>query len=163
MDDSVPEHGTLVITYGRRLIRGNLIFGFFYIGAETWRTSWPTSTLTADTLAYSKTPDLGTNYIYTSWNYTDYFGLIYTYFPKIISSFIQQVGNIIGQIVSVLNWAPHDEDTLGSGGVAPRILYVGTGLRWVVSLCRFTSGEKNSRYPLDRRLGVPQSRSGRGG
>jgi hypothetical protein len=52
-----------------------------------------------------------------------------------------------------------------SGGIAPRILDLGTRWRWVVS---FTSRPlyhkgKNPWYPLDRRLGGPQSRSGRGG
>jgi hypothetical protein len=53
----------------------------------------------------------------------------------------------------------------GSGGIVPRILDLGTRWRWVVS---FTSRPlypqgKSPWYPLDRRLGGPQSRSGRGG
>jgi hypothetical protein len=53
----------------------------------------------------------------------------------------------------------------GSGGIAPHILDLGTRWRWMVS---FTSRQlylqgKNPLYPLDRRLGGPQSRSGRGG
>jgi hypothetical protein len=53
----------------------------------------------------------------------------------------------------------------GSGGIAPHIFYLGTGWRWVVS---FTPGPlfpqgKSPCYPLNRRLGGPQSRSGRGG
>jgi hypothetical protein len=53
----------------------------------------------------------------------------------------------------------------GSGGIASRILDLGTRWRWVVS---FTSRPlypqgKSPRYPLDRKLGGPQSRSGRGG
>jgi hypothetical protein len=53
-----------------------------------------------------------------------------------------------------------------SGGIAPRILYLGSRRRWVVS---FTTRPlcpqgKSPWYPLDRRrLGGPQSRSGRGG
>jgi hypothetical protein len=53
----------------------------------------------------------------------------------------------------------------GSGGIAPRILDFGTRWRWVVS---FTSRPlypqgKSRWYPLDRRLGGPQSWYGRGG
>jgi hypothetical protein len=53
----------------------------------------------------------------------------------------------------------------GSGGIALCILDLGTRWRWVVS---FTSRPLNSQgkspwNPLDRRLGEPQSRSGRGG
>jgi len=53
----------------------------------------------------------------------------------------------------------------GSGGIAPHILDVGTTWRWVVSFTPrplYTQG-KSPRYPLDRRLGGPQSRSGHGG
>jgi hypothetical protein len=50
----------------------------------------------------------------------------------------------------------------GSGGIAPRIFDLSTRWRWVVS---FTTRplypqRKNPRYPLDRRLGGPRSRSG---
>jgi hypothetical protein len=53
----------------------------------------------------------------------------------------------------------------GNGGTAPCILDLGTTWRWVVS---FTSRPlypqgKYPWYPLDRKLGEPQSRSGRGG
>jgi hypothetical protein len=53
----------------------------------------------------------------------------------------------------------------GSGGIASRILDLGTRWRLVVSFTSrplYTKG-KSTRYPLDRRLGGPQSRSGRGG
>jgi hypothetical protein len=53
----------------------------------------------------------------------------------------------------------------GSGGVAPCILDVGPRRRWVVSFSHqplYFQG-KSPWYPLDRRLGGPQSRSGRGG
>jgi hypothetical protein len=51
----------------------------------------------------------------------------------------------------------------GIGGIAPLILGLGTRWRRVVS---FTPGllyskEKSPSYPLDRRLGRPQSRCGR--
>jgi hypothetical protein len=53
----------------------------------------------------------------------------------------------------------------GSGGMAPRILDLGTRWRWVVSFKprTFYSQGKNPRYPLDRRLGGPQIWSGRDG
>jgi hypothetical protein len=53
----------------------------------------------------------------------------------------------------------------GSRGIAPRILDIGTRWRWVVSFTPwplYPQG-KSLLYPLDRRLGEPQSRSGRGG
>jgi hypothetical protein len=53
----------------------------------------------------------------------------------------------------------------GSVDVAPHILDLGTRLRWVVSFTHrplYPPG-KSHRYPLDRRLGGPQSRAGRGG
>jgi hypothetical protein len=53
----------------------------------------------------------------------------------------------------------------GSGGTVPRILDVGTRWRWVVCFTPrpFYPQRKSPRYPLDRRLGGLQSRSGRGG
>jgi hypothetical protein len=53
----------------------------------------------------------------------------------------------------------------GSGSIAPRIFYLGTRWRWVVSLTpRPLYLQGNSPwYPLERRLREPQSRSGRGG
>jgi hypothetical protein len=52
-----------------------------------------------------------------------------------------------------------------SGGIAPRIRDLGTRWRWVVSFTpRPLYPQGNSPwYPLDRSLGGPQSRSGRGG
>jgi hypothetical protein len=50
----------------------------------------------------------------------------------------------------------------GSGGIAPRILDLGTRCRWVVSFTPrplYLKG-KSRWYPLNRRLGGPQSRSG---
>jgi hypothetical protein len=52
-----------------------------------------------------------------------------------------------------------------SGGIAPRILDLGTRCRWVVSFTirlLYPQG-KSPWYPLDRRLGGPQSRSGHSG
>jgi hypothetical protein len=54
---------------------------------------------------------------------------------------------------------------MGIGGIAPLILDLGTRWRWVVSLTpRPLYPQRESPwYPLDRRLGGPQSLSGRGG
>jgi hypothetical protein len=54
---------------------------------------------------------------------------------------------------------------MGSRGIAPLILDLGTRWRWVVCFTHrplYPQG-KNHRYPLDRRLGGPQSRSGHDG
>jgi hypothetical protein len=52
----------------------------------------------------------------------------------------------------------------GSGGIIPRIPYLGTRWRWVVSfmLRLLYPRGKSPLYPLDRRLGGPRRRSGRG-
>jgi hypothetical protein len=53
----------------------------------------------------------------------------------------------------------------GSGSTAPRILNLGTRWRQMVSFTPLLhyNRDKSPRYPLDRRLGGTQSRSGRGG
>jgi len=54
---------------------------------------------------------------------------------------------------------------LGSGGIATRVLDLGNRWRWVVSSTPrplYPQG-RSPCYPLDKRLGGPQSRSGRGG
>jgi len=59
----------------------------------------------------------------------------------------------------------HSMETLGDGGIAPRILDLGTRRRRVASFTirpLYPQG-KGSRYQLDRRLDGPQSRSGHGG
>jgi hypothetical protein len=55
------------------------------------------------------------------------------------------------------NWAPPHEGVLGSGGIAPRILDLGTRWRWVVSFTpRPLYHQGKSRwYPLNKRLGGP--------
>jgi hypothetical protein len=63
------------------------------------------------------------------------------------------------------NWTPCHEDVLENGGIAPRLLDLGTRWRWVVS---FTPPphypqEKSPWYPLERRVRGPHSLSGRGG
>jgi hypothetical protein len=52
-----------------------------------------------------------------------------------------------------------------SGSLAARILDLGTRWKWVVSFTPrpLYSQGKSPCYPLDRRLGGPQNRSGRGG
>jgi hypothetical protein len=53
----------------------------------------------------------------------------------------------------------------GSGSIAPRILDLGAGWRWVLNFTPqpFYPQGKSPWYPLDRRLAGPQRRSGRGG
>jgi len=50
---------------------------------------------------------------------------------------------------TVHNYALHHEDLGVSGGIAPSILNLDTGWRW--------NGLLYPQYPLDRRLGGPQS------
>jgi hypothetical protein len=66
-----------------------------------------------------------------------------------------------GKVVSVLFWAPRHEGILGSGCIAPRMLDLGTRRRWLVSFTprSLYSLTKSPWYPLNRRLGGPQSRS----
>jgi hypothetical protein len=54
---------------------------------------------------------------------------------------------------------------LGNGGIAPRILDLGSRWRWVISFTPrpLHSQGKSLRYPLHRSLGGPQSRSGSDG
>jgi hypothetical protein len=61
------------------------------------------------------------------------------------------------------NWALCHEGIWGSGCIYPHFLDLGTSWRWVVSFTPwplYTRG-KSPQYSLDRRLGGPQSRSGR--
>jgi hypothetical protein len=60
--------------------------------------------------------------------------------------------------------APRHEGVVGSEGIAPRTLDLGTRWgEWSASLSgRFTLMERTPWYPLDRRLSGPQSQSGRG-
>jgi len=64
-----------------------------------------------------------------------------------------------GKIVPVLNQAPCHEDVLGSRGIAPCILILGTRQRWAVSFMSWLLylWGKSSRYLLVRRLVGPQS------
>jgi hypothetical protein len=64
----------------------------------------------------------------------------------------------------VQNEAPLDEDVLEEVQLHAILTSAPDGGEWSASLLgRFTPREKDRRYPLDRRLGGPQSRSGRGG
>jgi hypothetical protein len=60
---------------------------------------------------------------------------------------------------------PCAEDVLGSGGIAARILDLGTRWMWLVSFMPrpLHPQGKSPWYPLDRRLGGFQNRSERGG
>jgi hypothetical protein len=73
--------------------------------------------------------------------------------------------DIHSKIVSVLNYATCREDVWGNGGTAPRIVNFGTRWRGMISftLLPLYLRVKSPWYPLDRRLGGTQSRSGRGG
>jgi hypothetical protein len=65
----------------------------------------------------------------------------------------------------LFNWSPRHECVLGNGDIAPRIINLDTSWGWVVSFTirpLYPQG-KSLWYQLDRRLGEPQSRSGRGG
>jgi hypothetical protein len=74
-------------------------------------------------------------------------------------------GNVKVKLSLCFNWSPRHEGVLGSWGIAPRILDLGTRRRRVVSFTLrplYPQG-KCPWYPLDKRLGGLQSRSGRGG
>jgi hypothetical protein len=63
------------------------------------------------------------------------------------------------------NWALRHEGVWGSECMDPYFLYLGISWRWVVGFTPqplYPRG-KYPRYPLDRRLGGPQSRSERRG
>jgi hypothetical protein len=61
------------------------------------------------------------------------------------------------------NYALRHEGVWGSGCIDPHFLDLGTSWRWVVSFTPLPlyPREKSLRYSFDRRLGGPQSRSGR--
>jgi len=65
----------------------------------------------------------------------------------------------------LINLTPRQEDIMGSGGVAPRILNLSPTWMWVVSFTYRSLYSRGNipRYPLYRRLGGPQSWYGRGG
>jgi hypothetical protein len=62
------------------------------------------------------------------------------------------------------NWVPRHEGVLGVEVSLHSFFDLGTRCRWVVSFTPrlFYPQGKSPWYPLDRRLGGPQSRSGRG-
>jgi hypothetical protein len=67
--------------------------------------------------------------------------------------------------LSLTNWALRHEGVWGSWCIDPLFLDLDTSWRWLVSFTPLPlySRGKSLRYPLDRRLGGPQSRSGRSG
>jgi hypothetical protein len=69
------------------------------------------------------------------------------------------------KVVPVLATAPRYEDVWGCGGIAAHILNFGTRWRWVASFTPrpLYSRGKSPWYPLNRRLGGPQSWAGCGG
>jgi hypothetical protein len=76
------------------------------------------------------------------------------------------MSRVRGKVVPVLTQlSTMPSRRMGSGCIYPRFLDLGTSWWWVVSftpLLLYPRG-KSLRYPLDRRLGGPQSRSGRHG
>jgi hypothetical protein len=69
------------------------------------------------------------------------------------------------KLYPVLNQAARHRDIWRNGGITPHLLNHGSRWRWVVSFTPrplYLRG-KSPRYPLDRRLGGPQSRSGHSG
>jgi len=75
-----------------------------------------------------------------------------------------ECNNIKGKAVSVVNYVPRHEDVWGSGGTAPCILNPTlNGGKWSVSRPGLCPKGNSPRCPLDKRLGGPQSQSGRGG
>jgi hypothetical protein len=83
------------------------------------------------------------------------------------NEFLQNSYHLIkGKVVPVLLTEHHAmKDYWGNGGIVPRILDLSTRLRWMVSFTPrpLYPNEKKIWYPLDRRLGGLQSRSGGGG
>jgi hypothetical protein len=69
------------------------------------------------------------------------------------------------KVKCLTNQALCHEDVWGSVCIDPHFLDLGTSWRWVVSftLRSLCARRKGPWYPLDRRLGGPQSRSGRCG
>jgi hypothetical protein len=84
-------------------------------------------------------------------------------FREITRTYINKVR--VKLSLSSTNKAPCQEGVWSSGCIDPHFLDLGTSWRWVVSftpLPLYSQG-KSPRYPLDRRLSEPQSRSGRFG
>jgi hypothetical protein len=65
--------------------------------------------------------------------------------------------------LNLTNKTLHHEYVSGNGCTDPRILDLGTSWRSDSRSCRFITGERALRCPLDRRLGGPQNRYGRYG
>jgi hypothetical protein len=67
-----------------------------------------------------------------------------------------------GKVLPVPSYAPHNKDMMWSAGTAtPFLTLAADGGELSASRpCRFIPGGKKPRYPLDKRLGGPQSRFG---
>jgi hypothetical protein len=76
-----------------------------------------------------------------------------------------QVGSVSKcKVVARLNEVPRLKDMQGGRRIRPPLLTSTLGgVRTASRPCRFTLRENNPRYPLYRRLGRPQNRSGRYG
>jgi hypothetical protein len=102
--------------------------------------------------------------------------LIFVYSTTLLRQILEWCGCLIGRtwkkvafacfrILKVklslcFSWAPRHGGVLGSGGITPRILDLGTRWRWVVSFTPrllYPQG-KSPWYPLGRRLGGAQNR-----
>jgi len=77
-----------------------------------------------------------------------------------LESLLSRIIKVKVKLSLCFNWAPHYEDVFGSG--APHIPDLDTTWRWVVSftLRPLYPQRYNPWYPLDRKLGGPQSWSG---
>jgi hypothetical protein len=86
---------------------------------------------------------------------------LYLHSPNTPSWRGNQLKKVQGQLyLYLLTMQPVMKTYCGSRGIAPHIPNADTTCRTVVSL---TPRSFYPRYPLDKRLGVPQSRYGRGG
>jgi hypothetical protein len=107
---------------------------------ESVWTRWPTAKLRA--LAKNRTPSRLSQVFFKLWVVPYYRRPVSVLYDKLTDCALTEHHAIKAY------W--------GSGGIAPRIRDLGTRWRWVVS---FMPRPLHPRYPLDRRLGGPQSRS----
>jgi hypothetical protein len=92
----------------------------------------------------------------------DLYGFCKSFFMSVLKVTLVKVEGKI-----FLCWSKHHTMKVygGSGGIAERIFNLDTRWRRVVSLIRrpLYPRRKGLQYPFDRKLGGPQSQSGRGG
>jgi hypothetical protein len=99
--------------------------------------------------------------MFKSLPFLSYFKYVVTYVFKKKSS--TTINKKVKLFLCWTNWALHHEGVWRSGCIDPHFLDLGTSWRWVVSFTPrplYPRG-KSPRYQLDRRLGEPQSHSGR--